>query len=497
MATLADVALAGVLPETRAPARLARAQQRLAQAGNVLHKATARIYASDVLVDLGDCVGSGRWWRGVATLVALTGAVITLGAKIPPLVGPIPIASMHLPTDEVPGAAIASLAEGSSTGRQMAPTRLVERLAETPERPRIGLTARMGAGGLDASLRRAGVGAEDLRQIRSLWAKSSRGVSIKSGTDLNLILGRRETRSDPRPLESLSFRPAFDWKVEISRADSGDLRMNRIPIRVDHTPLRITGQAGASLDRSLRAAGLPASVVAEYRRQLGYVLDLQRDVGRNARFDVVIAHRRAETGETEIGQLLYAGLAGGGSNVALARWGKSREFYRENGESVRQGLMRSPLAGASRQSSGFGMRFHPVLGYSRMHKGADFAASTGTPILASASGRVTIAGRSGGYGNLVEIDHGKGLRTRYAHMHKIGVKKGQMVGQGDTLGTVGSTGLATGPHLHYEVWQNGVAANPKDAKFSGGTRLGGKDLRNFQSELRRLTQVVEVDSVRG
>ena len=137
------------------------------------------------------------------------------------------------------------------------------------------------------------------------------------------------------------------------------------------------------------------------------------------------------------------------------------------------------------------MRFHPVLGYSRMHKGADFAAPTGTPILASAAGRVVRAGRAGGYGNMVEVDHGKGLHTRYAHMSKISVKAGQRVTQGQTIGAVGSTGLATGPHLHYEVWQNGVAANPKATKFAGGSQLAGTELRRFKGEIQRLRNVAE------
>jgi len=126
-----------------------------------------------------------------------------------------------------------------------------------------------------------------------------------------------------------------------------------------------------------------------------------------------------------------------------------------------------------------------------MHKGTDFAAPTGTPILAAAAGRVVSAGRAGGYGNMVEVDHGKGLRTRYAHMSKISVKAGQRVAQGQTIGAVGSTGLATGPHLHYEVWQNGVAANPKQTKYADGTKLGGADLRRFKGEMQRLRNVAE------
>lgn len=482
LATLADIALADIGP--RHP-HDGRSRRLLERSGAALQRTATGLAEVGLLVDLGDSIGSGHWWRGSATLVALVGAAVTLGLQAPSLVGHVPPAPTMAVLTEARQAAISPLATGSDTGHRAPPTALARRLSETPERPRIELTAKIGSGGLDGALRRAGIGRADLDRLQSLFSGVVSGSGVKPGADLKITLGRRESRADPRPLEFLAFRAAFDKKVEVTRGADGELRLKQIPIRIDSTPLRVTGLIGNSLDRSARAAGIPAHIIADYRRQMSYAIDLGRDVSRRDKFEMIVANRRAETGESEMGQLLYAGLVNGRSNVSLMRWGKNGEFFWQNGEGVKKGLIRSPVSGA-RLSSGFGMRFHPVLGYSRMHQGVDFAAGKGTPIQASAGGTVVMAGWGGGYGNVVIVDHGRGLRTRYAHMHKIGVRNGQQVAQGQTIGQVGSTGLSTGPHLHYEVWQNGKVVDPRQAKFMGGSQLGGADLGRFRGEMARL-----------
>ena len=486
MATLAELALVdGVLAE---PRERGRHREVLERSGAVLQRTAAGLAEAELVVDLGDSIGSGHWWRGAATLAALLGAAAALGLQAPRLTGQVPPAPTQAVAEEARQAVISSLSAGSETGRRAPPTTMVKRLSETPERPRIELTAKSGSGGLEGALRRAGLGREDLERVQSMLSGVVNSSGVKPGADLKIILGRRESRADPRPLEFLAFRAAFETKVEIARAAGGELRLKKIPIRIDNTPLRVTGVIGNSLDKAARAAGIPAHIIAEYRRQMSYAIDLGRDVGRRDKFEMIVANRRAETGESEMGGLLYAGLVNGRANVSLMRWGKSGEFFWQNGEGVRKGLIRSPVAGA-RLSSGFGMRFHPVLGYSRMHQGVDFAAGKGTPIQASASGTVVMAGWGGGYGNVVILDHGRGLRTRYAHMNKIGVRNGQQVSQGQTIGQVGSTGLSTGPHLHYEVWQNGKVVDPRQAKFMGGTQLGGADLSRFKAEMARLKSI--------
>lgn len=491
MATAADFLVGKASPTVRGGAGAARIlalKASLPRAADVIARHAAGIVEDGLVVDLGEGIGSGPWWRGLATLGALCGAVLAIGLNVPSIIGAVPPKRSPAVAEEARLLGITPLAEGSSMGRRLAPTTLAQPLSEAPERPRVELDARVGSGGLQAALRRAGVGREDLDALGQLLAGVVNSSGLSPGTRLDIVLGRRESKSMPRPLQDLKFRAAFDLKVEVSRGPDGALRLKRIPIKVDETPLRVTGEVGRSLQRAARAAGLPANIINEYVRQMSHVLDFQRDMRGQNRFEIIVEHRRAETGETQMGQLLYAGLRKGKEDISLMRWGPRGKFFRANGESAERGLMRTPVVGA-RTSSGFGMRFHPILGYSRMHQGLDFAARTGTPVIASAAGTVVQAGWGGGYGNLVVIDHGRGLRTRYAHLHRIHVKKGQRVEQGVKVGEVGSTGLSTGPHLHYEVWQNGKAVDPRSAKFHSGSQLTGAELSRFRDRMAQLKRI--------
>ncbi len=481
MASRADLlpAYAGATSARRQPGGLAAA-------GNRLALLAGRVTDADLLVDLGHAMGSARWWRGVATLGLLSGAAISLGVNLPVIDGPVPAPLSSAARTEAAPDGFQPLAQGATTGMQVAPTVMVKRLAEPPERPRIELRTVAGAGGLEAALRRSGVGAVDLDGIAAAISGMASMRGVMPGSAVHLVLGRRETRAEPRPLEHLEFRAAFDRKVAVSRQSDGSLDARVIPIRIDNTPIRIRGLVGASLQRSAVAAGIPAAVVADYLRAIGTEIDVKRQMRASQQFDMVIAHRRAETGEREYGKLLYAGLIGGKHPVSVMRWGS--EFFSSDGEGLRRGGAGSPVAGA-RMSSGFGMRFHPVLRYARLHKGVDFAAPSGTPILASASGSVVMAGWGGGYGNVVVLDHGNGLRTRYAHMRKFVVKAGEKVRRGQKIGEVGTTGLSTGPHLHYEVWKNGAPINPKQANFQTRTSLERSDMSRFKAQLARFTSL--------
>jgi murein DD-endopeptidase MepM/ murein hydrolase activator NlpD len=290
----------------------------------------------------------------------------------------------------------------------------------------------------------------------------------------------------PRPLELLGFRAAFDLRLAVSRTGDG-LRVRRIPIAVDSTPLRVQGLVGGGVEKALRGAGIPARLASEYVRTMGYAVDFQHGVGKRDRFDIVIEQDRAETGEVRTGELLFAGLARAGKDpIELGRWnfGGKAQFFKADGESARKGLMRTPVNGA-RLTSGFGMRFHPLLAYSRMHQGVDFGAASGSPILAAASGTVAFAGPHGGHGNYVMLKHNKELNTAYAHMSRFAVRPGQVVAQGQVIGYVGSTGMSTGPHLHYEVWLRGRPINPVQLKFLGGTQLSGNTLGQFMAQMNR------------
>ena len=439
----------------------------------------------DLLVDLGDRIGTRAWWRGIATVTFLSTCAIVVGLR--PVALPSSAAPALLPAQVALAqpAAIRPLALGGTTGEPHVATGKVRRLAEPPERPRIEIQARLrGSDSIGAALKRAGVGAEEAKEVASMLGGAAKGVS--PGTAFDLTLGRRDSKAVPRPLENLAFRASFDLKVEVNRVE-GALQLKRIPIAVDNTPLHIEGNVGGSLSRAAKAAGMPSNVVADFIKALSYSVDIQREVKSKDRFDIVVSHRHAATGENQTGQLLYAGLRrASGKAVELMRWGAGAgQFFNADGSSAKKGLMRTPVDGAH-MTSGFGFRLHPLLGYSRMHKGIDFGVPSGSPIMASAAGTISFAGWHGGHGNYVMVDHGKGLATAYAHMSRINVKPGQHVNQGQVIGLVGSTGLSTGPHLHYEVWVNGQAVDPAGAKFKTGTQLAGSDLARFRGEMAHL-----------
>lgn len=441
----------------------------------------------EIQLDLGDRIGSVGWHAGLVSVGLLCAGALWAGLTVPPLAERVRSPLTPAQQEDAAPAAIGPLALGAPTGRAAPATRLAVPLSEIPERPRVELTATLADAGLPATLRRAGVGKEEAAIVADLVDAEIDAAKLKPGTAVDLVLGRRETKKIPRPLETLAFRAAFDLRLEIVRRD-GALQLVRVPIAIDETPLRISGVVGKSLSKSARAAGVPARASAEAIAALSHAIDFQRQVGAKDRFDIVLEHRRAETGETEVGGLIYAALdPGKADKVEMLKWtyaGKP-QFFRANGESAKKGLMRTPVAGA-RQTSGFGMRLHPILNYSRMHQGIDFAASHGAAIVAAAGGTVAFAGRHGGHGNYLRIQHKPGLVTAYAHLSSFAVKPGTKVVQGQLVGRVGSTGMSTGPHLHYEVWLNGRPTNPLNVKFLGGTQLGGAELERFKALLERV-----------
>jgi murein DD-endopeptidase MepM/ murein hydrolase activator NlpD len=197
----------------------------------------------------------------------------------------------------------------------------------------------------------------------------------------------------------------------------------------------------------------------------------------------VIAQRRAETGEVEIGGLLYAGLEKAKKKIQLMKWtvGGRSDWFEASGVGERRGTFQKPVIG--HLTSSFGMRFHPLLGYTRFHKGVDYGAPMGTPIVAVADGRVSFAGWHGGHGNFVKIDHAGGLGSGYGHMSRFAVRAGSFVRQGQVIGYVGSTGLSTGPHLHFEVYKGGAAVNPGAVQFVTQPQLAGAELQRFRGQL--------------
>ncbi len=442
--------------------------------------------------DLGARIGSADWWRGAATCSALIAATCWMSPGFNnPLIGAAPAPLTGSAWEDTRAQSIAPLGFGANTGRRMAATDLVAPLAETPERPMIELTATLGAGSSFAHvLERAGVARDEAASVTQMIARAVSLSDIKSGTQLALTLGRRPSRDVPRPLDNLRFRARFDLNVAVARA-AGNLVVTPEPIAIDHSPLRIRGLVGQSLYRSARAAGAPAKAVESYIRALATKMSIGRDVQSDNVFDIIVEQARAATGEVQLGQLLYAGLDRGSKKVQLIRWGdtsgKGGQWFEASGVGERRGVMAMPVAG--HMTSSYGMRFHPILRMMRMHKGLDFGAPYGSPIRAAMDGVVQLAGRSAGYGNFVKLSHSGGLATGYGHMSRIAVRAGTRVSQGQVIGYVGSTGMSTGPHLHYEVWRNGISVNPRNMTFTQVAQLSGNALRAFRARVASLLSV--------
>jgi murein DD-endopeptidase MepM/ murein hydrolase activator NlpD len=212
------------------------------------------------------------------------------------------------------------------------------------------------------------------------------------------------------------------------------------------------------------------------------------NIGANDRFSLVVEQQRAATGEVRYGKLLYVGLDRGGRSTRMIQWtvDGTTEWFDAAGVGQRRGGFQMPVANA-RKTSGFGWRLHPLLGYSRLHQGTDYGAAYGTPIRAVSDGIVTLAGWHGGHGQMVKLSHSGGLGTGYAHMSRIAVSPGTRVSQGQVIGYVGSTGLSTGPHLHFEVYRGGVAVNPSGVTFESTPLLSGAQLAAFKAKLFEIT----------
>ena len=455
----------------------------------------------DWVPDLALDIGSTRWLRGMATMVGLSATALFFWPSFDAVEAAPAMRVEGGVRDEFRSQMIMPLALGGDSGRRMGATAAVIPLANAPERPTIQLVATLGQGdSFGRMLQRAGVGSDDAARIEAMVAKTVPLSDIAAGTRFDLTLGRRTSATQPRPLDDLNFRARFDLNLAVERRSGpggGALALIRKPIRVDDTPLRIRGIVGSSLYRSARAAGAPVKAIQDYLRTLDSHMNLELDLAPSDEFDIVVGYKRAGSGESEVGDLMFAGVTRDGKPRAqLLKWGSAKDgggqFYEASGvgQAAQQQVgMAAPVFG--RITSGFGLRRHPILGYTRMHAGIDFAAAYGSPIYATSDARVSFAGWHGGHGNYVRLDAGGGLGTGYGHMSRIAVSPGMRVRRGQVIGYVGSTGLSTGAHLHYEMYRNGVPVNPGSVRFVTTTAaaLSGSELTAFKARLAVLREL--------
>jgi murein DD-endopeptidase MepM/ murein hydrolase activator NlpD len=245
------------------------------------------------------------------------------------------------------------------------------------------------------------------------------------------------------------------------------------------------GMINSSMYQAAEKEKIDPEVIVNFAGIFGFEIDFQRDIRRGDIFQIVYDKYVDDDGELQKnGDIIYAYMKNNGREIALYRFVDQKGipgYYRTNGKSIEKALMKTPINGA-RLSSTFGMRKHPILGYNKMHRGTDFAAPTGTPIMASGSGIIEQVGWNGAYGKYIRIKHNSKYKTAYAHLNGYarGIKKGAKVRQGQIIGYVGSTGRSTGPHLHYEVLVNGKRMNSQRLKLPSGRTLRGEDREKFE-----------------
>ena len=239
-----------------------------------------------------------------------------------------------------------------------------------------------------------------------------------------------------------------------------------------------------NLYNSATSVGIEPNVIVEFARIFGFEVDFQRDIRKGDWFEILYEKFEDDNKKVrDTGKIIYASMYVNGEKINLYnfKFKNIEDYFDIKGKSITKSLMKTPINGA-RLSSAFGMRKHPILGYNKMHRGTDFAAPSGTPIMASGSGTITRARWCGGGGNCVKIKHNSTYETVYAHMKAFAknVKEGKKVKQGQIIGYVGSTGLSTGPHLHYEVIVNGKKVNSQKLKLPSGKILNGEERKQFE-----------------
>ncbi len=311
---------------------------------------------------------------------------------------------------------------------------------------------------------------------------------LMPGQEISVTLASAGDDSDPPRLLQVIVEASAERAVAATRGEGDRFAATDIERVLRGVDRRIAGVITDNLFTSARRADLPVPVIMALIRLYSWDVDFQRDIQRGDSFEVFYERLHDLDGApVKEGEIAFASLVLSGKEVSLYRFKDHHgevDYYHPNGESVRKALLRTPVDGA-RLSSRYGKRKHPVLGYTKMHRGVDFAAPRGTPIMAGGDGVVEASGRNGAYGKYVRIRHNSEYKTAYGHMSRIAkaARRGKRVRQGDIIGYVGSTGRSTGPHLHYEILLGGRQINPMTLDLPTGAKLASADLDRFRAEV--------------
>jgi murein DD-endopeptidase MepM/ murein hydrolase activator NlpD len=340
----------------------------------------------------------------------------------------------------------------------------------------------------------AGISPDESAKIIKAFSKLYNPRKINIGTNITFDYDQ----DNKTLLNRINVRIDNTKRIEIRRTAENKFIASETFIPLVRKIARRSGVIKNNFIATASQLSIPNSAIMNMVKAFSYDVDFQRDLKSGDEIEVLYDLYYTQEGKfAYAGGVLYASLhlKKDKRNVEIYRYNNSKgedNFYNAKALAVRKEFLRTPV-NAARISSGFGMRYHPVLGFSRMHKGIDFAAPIGTPILAAASGTVEVIGRKGGYGRYIRIRHNNVYSTAYAHASRFakGLKKGMRVKQGQVIAYIGKSGVATGPHLHYEVLKYMKQINPKSIKSTPGAKLIGKELRGFRAHKRKIEKLLQ------
>ena len=335
---------------------------------------------------------------------------------------------------------------------------------------------------IEKILKKFDVREEDIKNI-SVKLKQKKLSNIYSGRKLDLVL--KDLGNNSNTVINLMYPINNTSSIEV-RKFKDDYNIKENILKLYRKEIVVKNKISNNLYNAAIEVQIEPNIIIEFARIFGFEVDFQRDIRKEDWFEIYYEKFEDDNGKVrDTGKIIYASMYVNGEEINLYnfKFNDEEEYYDIKGKSITKSLMKTPINGA-RLSSSFGMRKHPILGYNKMHRGTDFAAPSGTPIMASGSGTITRARWCGGGGNCIKIKHNSTYETIYAHMKSFakGIKEGRKVRQGQIIGYVGSTGLSTGPHLHYEVVVNGKKVNSQKLKLPSGKILKGKARELFELE---------------
>ncbi len=333
----------------------------------------------------------------------------------------------------------------------------------------------------DNILKKLSISNKERKVVIENLSKNKNLLKIYEGQKINFLIDR----SSPSKIMEITFFMTKTNSLIVTRKENENIfDTKKIEKDLKKNIIYEESKIINSLYASAVKKNIPTGLIIDFARIYGFEIDFQRDIWKNDSFQILYESYMNDQSETlDYGNILFANLVLQGREYPLYYFSNNNfsDHYDERGQSIKKTLMKTPINGA-RLSSSFGMRKHPILGFNKMHRGTDFAAPLGTPIMASGDGKVVKASWCGGGGNCIKIKHNSTYSTVYAHLSKFarGIKKGVRVKQGSIIGFVGSTGMSTGPHLHYEVIKNGKKINSQTLKLPSGKTLKGDERKKFE-----------------